>query len=304
MKFTAKLVRISRLLVATAVLSVCNAAQAQDTAPAPPPPGPDVFYRTGVPIIAAEGSDDAMVFVGFEGELGGKTVTGAPFSANFSTQTKQVLADGNQILRTNTGSFARDSQGRTRRDMTFPGIGLMAAGNQVPPHVVMINDPVAGSQYVLEVDRRIARKMQIEQGRKHGRRGENRAAITLRGRAESNVTTVSLGTQTINGVLAEGTRTTRTIPAGAIGNTNPIVITVERWYSPDLQTVVMMKRDDPRMGETTFQLTNIQRQEPDASLFEVPSDYAVKQGRGERLVRRMAPPPDAGAAGPPASPQN
>jgi hypothetical protein len=249
------------------------------------------------------GPDDAVAFIGFEAEVGGKTVTGAPFTASFSTQTKQVLADGNQIQRTSSGTFARDSQGRTRREMTLPGIGIVAGGNQVPPHVVMINDPVAGSQYILEVDRKVARKVEFGRGGKHGRDGENGAGIPLKARTESNVTTTSLGIQVINGVSAEGTRTTRTIPAGAIGNTNPIVITVEKWYSSDLQTVVTLKRDDPRMGETTFQLTNIQRQEPDASLFQVPSDYTVKPGHGAHIIRRMGPAPDAGVSAPPA-PQN
>jgi hypothetical protein len=301
MKRTGKLTQVSRLLIAAAVLSVSGAAQAQSTAPPPPPTGPNVFYRTGGPGVAGGGPDDPVVFIGFEAQLGGKTVTGAPFRATFSTETKQVLADGNQILRTSTGNFARDSQGRTRRDVAFPGIGLMAGANQVPSHVVMINDPVAGSQYVLEVDRKVAHKAELPS---HERRGQNYAGISRGARAEGNVTTASLGTQTINGVLAEGTRTIRTIPSGAIGNTRPIVITVERWFSPDLQTVVMMKRDDPRMGETTFQLTNIQRQEPDASLFQVPADYAVEQGRASHFVRRMGPPPGAASAEPPAPPEN
>jgi hypothetical protein len=58
----------------------------------------------------------------------------------------------------------------------------------------------------------------------------------------------------------------------------------------------MIKRSDPRMGTTTFQLTNIQRQEPDASLFQVPPDYTVKQG-GQGRFRRgggQPPPPVAG----------
>jgi hypothetical protein len=88
--------------------------------------------------------------------------------------------------------------------------------------------------------------------------------------------------------VAEGTRITRTIPAGAIGNEKPIVIVTERWYSNDLQTVVMTKRSDPRMGETTFTLTNIQRSEPDPALFQVPADYSVVAGRpGRGGARRL-----------------
>ncbi|HEV7859838.1 MAG TPA: hypothetical protein VGO91_14575 [Pyrinomonadaceae bacterium] len=88
----------------------------------------------------------------------------------------------------------------------------------------------------------------------------------------------SLGKQTVEGVEAEGTRTTLTIPAGEIGNERPIQIISERWYSPELQTVVMTKRNDPLAGETTYRLTNINRSEPDRSLFEVPADYKIKEG--------------------------
>lgn len=89
-----------------------------------------------------------------------------------------------------------------------------------------------------------------------------------------------LGKQTVEGVEAEGTRTTVTIPAGEIGNERPIVIVSERWYSPELQLVVMTRHSDPRFGETTYKLTNVNRAEPAKSLFEVPSDYTIKEGPG------------------------
>jgi hypothetical protein len=94
----------------------------------------------------------------------------------------------------------------------------------------------------------------------------------------SQMTTEDLGTQTMEGVTAKGTRTTHTIPAGQIGNDAPIKIVTEVWTSPDLKTVVYSKRDDPRMGEQTFQLKNIVRTEPDASLFTVPADFTVSDG--------------------------
>ncbi len=278
-----RFVRIGWALTAVALLALCGVVHAQsNSAPPPPPPGRHGGHG---PM-----SDDAMAFVGFEAGLAGKTVTGAPFSASFSTQTTQALADGNQIQHSATGTFARDSQGRTRRDITLPAIGPWSTSGQSAPRVVFINDSVAGTQYILDPDRKVARQTRRFRGGRHGGGPSpdaesgpaNGAGGTNR---RLNVTTTSLGTQTINGVQAEGTRTTHTIPAGAIGNANPIVITNERWYSPELQTVVMIKRSDPRMGTTTFQLTNIQKQEPDASLFQVPPDYTVKQGGANRFRR-------------------
>jgi hypothetical protein len=100
-----------------------------------------------------------------------------------------------------------------------------------------------------------------------------------------------LGKQMIEGVEAEGQRATITIPAGEIGNEQPINIVSESWYSPELQVTVMTRHSDPRMGETVYRLTNINRAEPPASLFQLPSDYTVKEtvepGMKMRVEREM-----------------
>lgn len=222
---------------------------------------------------------DAIGVEGFAAGPKDKVVTGSPYSASFSTQSTQTLPDGNQITRTSTGTFARDSQGRTRRDLTLQSIGPWAAESKPAPHVAFINDVVTSTQYILQPDQKTARKM-VRSGR--GPRGNGNPPPPRP--TNDNVVTVSLGTQTINGVSAEGTRYTRTIPAGRIGNARPIVITSERWYSNELQATVLSKRSDPRMGETVFQLTNVQRGEPDPSLFQVPADFSIKQGQPHGAV--------------------
>jgi hypothetical protein len=97
---------------------------------------------------------------------------------------------------------------------------------------------------------------------------------------EGTANTESLGNQVIEGVTAEGQRVTMTIEAGKIGNERPIVTFNERWYSQELQTVISSKNVDPRIGETTYKLINIDRGEPDSSLFQVPADYTVEEGPG------------------------
>jgi hypothetical protein len=91
------------------------------------------------------------------------------------------------------------------------------------------------------------------------------------------VVTENLGQQTVEGVPATGSRSTTTIPAGAIGNLQPIKIVAEQWVSTDLQVLVMTKHSDPRSGETTYRLQSIVRAEPDRSLFTVPADYTMKE---------------------------
>jgi hypothetical protein len=77
--------------------------------------------------------------------------------------------------------------------------------------------------------------------------------------------------QSIEGVLSEGTGSSETIPAGAIGNDKPIQVVNERWYSSELKTLTMTKHSDPRTGEETFRLTNIRRGEPSPDLFQPPA---------------------------------
>jgi hypothetical protein len=86
-----------------------------------------------------------------------------------------------------------------------------------------------------------------------------------------------LGKRTIEGVNAEGTRTVSTTEAGAIGNDRPIQSVSERWFSPDLQTVMMTKHSDPRTGEESFKLINVNRAEPAAYLFQVPAGYQITE---------------------------
>jgi hypothetical protein len=112
----------------------------------------------------------------------------------------------------------------------------------------------------------------------HPEVGEGAATFVFRSKSpNANEVKEQLGKQIIEGVEAEGTRRKVTIAAGEIGNERALEIVSERWYSPELQLVVMTRHSDPRFGETTYKLTNINRAEPAKSLFEVPSDYTIKE---------------------------
>ena len=112
-------------------------------------------------------------------------------------------------------------------------------------------------------------KMAAEAADKAMVAGSMEHRLRARGKSED------LGKQTIEGVIADGTRTTSTIDVGAIGNDRPIQIVTERWYSSELQTVLMTKTTDPRTGESAFSLTNVHRGEPGAYLFQVPAGYTI-----------------------------
>ncbi|HTW65322.1 MAG TPA: hypothetical protein VME17_11925 [Bryobacteraceae bacterium] len=219
--------------------------------------------------------DFAMVRAEFG--MTNKVVQGAPYSAQAVTQFTQTLANGDHISRTTTASIARDSQGRTRTERPFGAIGALSAG-QTARSTVMIFDPVAAKSYVLDATSHTARSMPIRASRLAA--GSSATPRTRPARNLANVKTEDLGTQVIQGLTAQGKRVTRTIPAGAEGNEKEIDIVTETWYSPDLQTIVMSKTSDPRYGDSVYQLTGVNRAEPDPTLFVVPSDYTVKEGRG------------------------
>jgi hypothetical protein len=222
-----------------------------------------------------------MELMGFEGMHGGKVVTGAPFSATSTSTTNQTLQDGKTTInRTVQGAIYRDNQGRSRREVTFTGVGPLAATGGTHK-MVAISDPVAGAHYMLNPDKKVAYKMTLPAGGTAAKAQAFQQKMQARQQQEEAsgaLKVESLGTQVVNGVSAEGTRTTRTIAAGEIGNSAPIQIVSERWYSPDLQTVVQSTRTDPRFGTTTFSLSNIQKAEPAATLFTVPADYTVQAG--------------------------
>jgi len=238
------------------------------------------------------GGPGDFAFVRGEFGFSRKVVTGAPYSAQASTQFTQTLADGTHIQRSSSALLARDSQGRTRTEQTMSSIGPLAASGGTPRTTIFIHDPVASMSYVLDPNAHTVRQMQISQrgGQFQQQNGIAGAGTgpRARGRRGANATTEDLGTQVIQGLNATGTRTTRTIAVGAAGNDRAIQVVTETWYSPDLQVVVMSKTSDPRFGESVYQLTNITRAEPDPASFAVPSGYTVMQGGPGR--GRPAPP--------------
>ena len=230
--------------------------------------------------------DHALNILSPEMRFDGKVVKGAPYSATAVTESVQTLSNGARLTHKTTASIYRDSEGRTRREMTLDSIGPFATAGE-PAQLIFINDPVAGVHYILDQRNHTARKMTDpqEDGNKPQRRPPHE-------KAPGESKTESLGKQVIEGVEAEGVRSVITIPEGRIGNDRPIEITSERWDSSDLQTVVLSKHNDPRFGETVYRLTNINRAEPAQTLFEVPADYKIEEGRpggffGGPPMRRM-----------------
>jgi hypothetical protein len=280
---------------------------------------------------------DAPSLAFIANDLGGgrEIVKNAPYTAEAVTESIQVLADGNRIVKRSTALLARDRYGRTRQERK----GERGSS-------VYIYDPIEGRSYALNTERKTAVRIprvpippaappppappappeapvsappappppgprgshdvDVQPGRvivRHGGAGRGQDADDVRvevirmGRGDGEhalppmapVTpfalplmprgkgeTKSLGTRDFDGIKADGSQTTHTIPAGAIGNERPIVVATERWFSPELNVVVYAKTTDPRAGETTYRLVNVDRSEPSRDLFRIPDDYRVR----------------------------
>jgi len=205
------------------------------------------------------------------------------------------LSDGTEIATLESDRFYRDSEGRTRVEMASQGR-------------TVIVDPVARVTVTLNENTKTARKMDMPPATEPRvgvafspaqvsksvastytvTIGDSTTTVTVpadlviagrggragRGNAE-NRQHEELGVESLNGTLATHTRDTLTIPQGQIGNNRDIHVVNERWYSDDLQMLVKTVNADPRFGENTYELVNISRDEPDASMFQIPADYKL-----------------------------
>jgi hypothetical protein len=280
-----------------------------------------------------DGADQTMAFSWMGDALEGRPVKGAPFSATAVTEIDQPLADGNRIRQKTTAALARDSAGRTRRELTLGAVGPLVMGE--PHTLVHLYDPASGTSTTLDPARRIAfRPGRVSLGGEPpspatpppppppagaaGRAVEVHDDVVVRGWGGGigmnlplpppgpgtfelplvdglppdapKPVREDLGEQVIEGVKAQGHRTTVTIPAGKMGNERPLSIVSERWVSSELGVTVMSKHSDPRLGSTTYRLTGIDRREQPATLFEVPVDYRQESGPAmiqRRLIRKQ-----------------
>jgi len=231
-------------------------------------------------------------------------IPGNPFSADVIEETDRFLADGNHIHRESHGRIFRDSQGRTRNESE---IGGFAPGAKPFVHI-MISDPVEGRFILLDPEQKTATVNQF------GKRGSSAFGVGLpvppaNNAAKSNASTTGarspeellqelramraasgpqapskmqsshedLGAMEIEGFTVTGTRFTNTIPAGAMGNDQPMTTTNERWFSGDLKMDLLNKTENPESGKQIRRLVNIRLGDPDPLLFQVPADYTVKE---------------------------
>jgi hypothetical protein len=260
-------------------------------AQAPPPPGPfgGIGPGMGGPMAGM------FQFGGLVGGFGGKLVTGKPILANIKIVRTENLAGGNMISNTTTGTYARGSDGSTYRDVKFTAIGPWA-GSGKAQEFTYIRNVAKGTQYIVNVPKGTYQAFPIRQhGSSHPEKkdqpnGPDSANEVVTDNPNATYTDPATNTS----YPVDDRKVTRTIPAGAIGNTMPIVITNERLYSAALDLLLEETHTDPRFGTTTYQLSNI-AQSPAASLFLPDTSFTQVQGgfghHGQTGEGQQPPPP-------------
>jgi hypothetical protein len=233
--------------------------------------------------------------------IGPPVITGAPYSGEQVAESVQILGDGTRITRKliiQNQKMFRDFAGRTRTERAlFPGPPTAGSSPVNDAIVAEIYDPIAGFRYTLDSINHVAHRQKVQPLAPSAVTNPAAAPVSpplaapvqasnaspppsAGGRPRPTISSESVGTQLINGVQAEGRRTIETIPAEAQGNDRPITVVSETWFSPELKVTVLTKRSDPRSGDTTVQILNLSRAEPDPFLFTVPVDYSVVDETG------------------------
>jgi hypothetical protein len=235
--------------------------------PPPEAPRPREPRSAGAPEPRPGAAEPGLRFISSEMSYSGKLVKRVPYSAETLTENTQILNNGTRLTRRMTGMVYRDDEGRTRREMSASIAGPFATSGDTQ-RLIFINDPVAGvsSTIMPDSDTALTKTLPAPSNDEP----PEMEVSSDGGRTES------LGKEVIEGFEADGTRTTILIPPGRIGNDKAIEIVHERWYSPELQAILLSKHSDPRWGETVYRLRNINRGAPDSSLFSLPAHSTLK----------------------------
>ena len=232
----------------------------------------------------------------------GAPVTGSPMSATEVNKTVQTLSDGTEIQNVHTTIFYRDSLGRTRTEpekgqilIMDPVAGVRITLNPSTKTAMRVQAPALaagrGGAFTITPDGEVmARQLKLEA---EAAMQEDLAKMTAQARTstqtKNQANNEDLGFLMQNGVMAQGTRSTLTIPQGQIGNNRDIHVVNERWYSKDLQMIVKSVNSDPRFGVPTFELTHSRRtHRTPRSSRSPPAIPSPKEAVGPRQINRSA----------------
>ena len=196
----------------------------------------------------------------------------APFTSVVTAEWTKTLEDGSTVTRENHRVVVRDGNGRIFQERRM----LVPKGGPAEPALMRteISDPAKHTKYFCRPDEKVCALLEYE-----GPPADVVEQVGSQGEGKMVLTREDLGKSNVSGVDVVGTRETRLIAAGVLGNDRPLTVTKEFWYSPQLGLNMQVKRVDPRFGVQTFTVTEVGLAEPDPKYFQLPAGYAVKDMR-------------------------
>jgi hypothetical protein len=225
--------------------------------------------------------------------LGTQSKTDAPYSGTLKTSFEQKLPDGNAVHGFHRVHQARDSKGRTMDEMAM-GCARGEDGQPKQTLSVTVVDPTTSTIMNWQVGDFMPKIAHVhhmsipnhkQPTAEEAAEQMKRSQIAAKTQRHDEVRSENLGSKTVSGVLAEGMRTVRTIPAGEEGNDQPLEVINEQWISKELGLIVLRIDDDPRRGRTTIEFEDLSLGEPDPAVFAAPSGYkVVEQHQVETVV--------------------
>jgi len=251
------------LLVSSAVLAMfCSLLSAQEPEVAGHAPDGDTFEIINNIMIPA--------------------VQHAPFSSVVTAEWTRTLEDGSTITRQNHRVVVRDGAGRIYQERRT----LVPKNGQAEPLLVRIeiSDPAQHIKYFCQAENHVCMLREYT-----GPPADVVEPVGSFGEGKMVLMREELGKSNVSGVDVTGTRETRVIGAGVIGNDQPVSITKEFWYSPQLGLNMLVKRSDPRVGVQTFTVTEVSLSEPDPKYFQVPAQFKVVDMRSAESKRATRP---------------
>ena len=213
----------------------------------------------------------------------------APFSSVVTAEWTKTLEDGSTVARQNHRVVVRDGAGRIYQERRT----LVPKDGQAEPQLmrIEISDPAQHIKYFCQPDQHVCMLRDYT-----GPPADVSEPVGSTGEGNMVLTREELGKSDVSGVEVTGTRETRVMGTGVMGNDRPISITKEFWYSSQLGLNMQVKRSDPRVGIQTFTITEVSLAEPDAKYFQIPAGFkvvdlrspATKRAAGQGTARVVA----------------
>jgi hypothetical protein len=188
-------------------------------------------------------------------------VSGTPVTATFVINTERTRPDGSTEALGATFQVARDSGGRISHELRE--LKPPSSAGESPSQGAVLYDPRTHLSQTIDD----AKRTDVER--------EIRLPVNWFLTADGTAEFEELGRKTIAGVKVRGVRRMWRAPGQFSPTGQPWQTSIETWFSDRLHMTVSERRTNPDGSVVSVIASQIDRQQPAASLFKAPLGYQV-----------------------------